>query len=70
MAIPLGFAEFLAYFPKNGNRLMRLPLCLCVCLSPHQLLNHFIDFHEIWQGGDAIEGDLSTIILIPYLQSF
>jgi hypothetical protein len=23
MAIPLGLAEFLAYFPKNGNRLGR-----------------------------------------------
>jgi hypothetical protein len=31
---------------KNGNRLMRLPYCLCGC-PPQQLLNSLVDFDEI-----------------------
>jgi hypothetical protein len=25
------------------------------------LLNHLIDFHEIWYGGNAIQGDLDAV---------
>jgi hypothetical protein len=28
-------------------------------------LNRLVDFHEIWYGGNAIQGDLDAIILIP-----
>jgi hypothetical protein len=29
------------------------------------LLNHLVDFHEIWYEGDAIQGDLDAIIFNP-----
>jgi hypothetical protein len=29
------------------------------------LLSRFVDFHEIWYGGDAIEANLDAIILNP-----
>jgi prolipoprotein diacylglyceryltransferase len=29
------------------------------------LLTHLLDFHEIWYGGNAIQGDLDVIIFIP-----
>jgi hypothetical protein len=29
------------------------------------LLNHLVDFHEIWYGCDAIQGDLDAITFIP-----
>jgi hypothetical protein len=28
-------------------------------------LNRFLDFHEIWYGGDAIQGDLDAVIFNP-----
>jgi prolipoprotein diacylglyceryltransferase len=28
------------------------------------LLNHMTDIHEIWLGGDAIQGDLDAVIFI------
>jgi hypothetical protein len=28
-------------------------------------LNRFVDFHEIWYGGNAIQGDLDAIIFNP-----
>jgi hypothetical protein len=33
-------------------------------------LNSFTNFHEIWDGGNAIQGNLDAIFLIPYLQPF
>jgi hypothetical protein len=41
---------------KNESRLIKSPVCLCVCL---------VDFHEIWFGGNAIQGDLNAIIFNP-----
>jgi hypothetical protein len=53
------FFFFLAYVPK-----MKIGLWddHAVCLSPHQPLSLLVDFHDIWQGGDAIQGDLDAII--------
>jgi hypothetical protein len=40
---------------------MRSPVCLSACVSP---ANNFqlVDFHEILQGGRAIEGDFDAIL--------
>jgi hypothetical protein len=29
-----------------------------------------VDFHEIWYGGNAIQGDIDAKFLSPYLQPF
>jgi hypothetical protein len=29
------------------------------------LLNHLVDFYEIWYTGDAIQGDLDAVIFNP-----
>jgi hypothetical protein len=28
-------------------------------------LNRLVDFHKIWYGGDAIQGDIEAIIITP-----
>jgi hypothetical protein len=39
---------------------------LSVCLSSFlQLLNRSVDFHEIWYGGNAIQGDLDAVMFNP-----
>jgi hypothetical protein len=48
-------------FFKNGKRAYET--MLSACLSPYQLLNSLVDFHEIWYGGDGIQCDLDVIIL-------
>jgi hypothetical protein len=40
-------------------------VCVCVCLSPYQLLNGLVDFHEIWQRGDIIQGDDDAVLFNP-----
>jgi hypothetical protein len=32
-------------------------------------LNRTVDFHEIWYGGSAIQGNLDAIIFIPILST-
>jgi hypothetical protein len=54
--------DFLAYFPKIKSRLIKSPVCLSVCPS---FLKRLVDFHEIWQGGNAIQGDLAAITSNP-----
>jgi hypothetical protein len=44
---------------------MKSPSCLCVCLSPYQILDQVVDFYEIWYVCDAIQGDLDAIIFNP-----
>jgi hypothetical protein len=41
-----------------------------LALGIKDLWNCLVDFHEIWYGGDAIQGDLNVIILNPKLQQF
>jgi hypothetical protein len=36
-----------------------------VC-NPLMTLNCLVDFHEIWYGGNAIQGDLNAIIFNPF----
>jgi hypothetical protein len=58
------FTFYPTFLPKGKITLMRSPSCLCVCvsISPYQLLNQFVDFYEIRYGDHAIEVDLIGII--------
>jgi hypothetical protein len=33
------------------------------------ILKHLVDFHEIWYGGNAIQGDLYAIMFIPIVST-
>jgi hypothetical protein len=52
---------FLTYFSKIKVGLWNLQ---SVCL-PLITFNHFLDFHEIWYEGNAIQGHLNAIIFTP-----
>jgi hypothetical protein len=57
---PGPITEFLAYFPKLKLGLSNHQLdCLCV---PLIIFYRLVDFHEIWFGGHATQGDLDAII--------
>jgi hypothetical protein len=57
---------FISLFSLNRKvRLMRSPLCLFLCVSHVQLLNQLVDFHDIQQGSQAIEGDLDAVPFNP-----
>jgi hypothetical protein len=43
---------------------MKSPVCLSVC-PPLITLNHLVDFHEIWYGDNAIQGNRDAIIFNP-----
>jgi hypothetical protein len=45
-------------------------VCVSICLFLYQLLNQLVDFREIWQAGDAIQGDLDVIIINPIASTF
>jgi hypothetical protein len=32
-------------------------------------LNHLVDFHEIWKGGNTFQGDLDAVIFIPIVSN-
>jgi hypothetical protein len=36
-----------------------------VCVSSLITLNRLVEFHEIWYGGNDIQGDLNAIIFNP-----
>jgi hypothetical protein len=50
---------------NNLNVLLALGRNMYGCL-----LNHLVDFNEIWYGGDAIQRDLNAIILNPIASTF
>jgi hypothetical protein len=47
---------------KKESRFITSPVCLSVCVSS---INCMVNFHEIWYGGDVIQGDLDAIIFNP-----
>jgi hypothetical protein len=47
--------EHFSLLSKNENRLIKSPVCLSV----------LVNFHEIWYGSNAIQGDLDAIIFNP-----
>jgi hypothetical protein len=56
---------FVDYFPKMKVSLSNhQSVCLSVC-PPLITLNRLLELHEIWCGGNAIQGDLDVIILNP-----
>jgi hypothetical protein len=57
----------LVYLPKIKVGLSNhQSVCLCQSVCPPLiLLNRLVDFHEIWYGGNGIQGDVDAIILNP-----
>jgi hypothetical protein len=53
---------FLLY--KNESRLIKSPVLLSVC-PPLITSEPLVDFHDIWHGGKAIQGDFDAIIFNP-----
>jgi hypothetical protein len=57
---------FSSLLSKNESRLTKSPVCLSVCVCVPTTSNFcLVDFHEIWNGGNAIQGDLEAIIFNP-----
>jgi hypothetical protein len=67
LVLSIMFFFFLAYFPKTKVGLSYHQfVCVCVSVCPPLItLNCLVDFHEIWYGGNAIQGDLDAIIFNP-----
>jgi hypothetical protein len=63
---PLPILYFICFILslKNESRLIKSPVCLSVCL-PLIIFNRLVEFHEIWYGGNVIQGDLDAIIFNP-----
>jgi hypothetical protein len=55
---------FFILLTKNVSRLIKPPVCLCDPPPPWHL-NRVIEFHEIWYGCNAIQGDVFKIIFNP-----
>jgi hypothetical protein len=51
-----GVFSYFSLLSKNESRLIKSPACLSVPIG---------NFHEIWYGCNAIQGDLSAVISNP-----
>jgi hypothetical protein len=49
---------------KNESRLIKSPVCLSVC-SPLMTFKPLGNLHEIWYGGNAVQGDLDAVTFNP-----